>query len=134
VLDLMRFPHLITTPLMGAPRLSAGNQAERKFRTIGAGGCEEAEISHCATIGVIVHCLRPVFSNYLFAPTTKDQLDSSKLMMFASLLGEQAYSLSQMKRWIRRFKEGDLSCERDNHIFHWSHIFGPRCTSPPREI
>jgi hypothetical protein len=29
----------------------------------------------------------------------------------SSILGEQVYSLSQAKRWIRRFKDGDLSCE-----------------------
>jgi hypothetical protein len=28
-----------------------------------------------------------------------------------SVFGERTYSLSSMKRWIRQFKDGDLSCE-----------------------
>jgi hypothetical protein len=32
----------------------------------------------------------------------------------SSVLGEQTYSLSQAKRWIRRLKDGDLSCEDDD--------------------
>jgi histone-lysine N-methyltransferase SETMAR len=32
----------------------------------------------------------------------------------SSVLGEQAYSLSQSKRWIHRFKDGDLSCEDED--------------------
>jgi hypothetical protein len=31
-----------------------------------------------------------------------------------SVLGEHAYSLSQTKRWISRFKDGDLSSEDDD--------------------
>jgi histone-lysine N-methyltransferase SETMAR len=32
----------------------------------------------------------------------------------SSVLGGQVYSLSQVKRWIRRFKDGDLSCEDED--------------------
>jgi hypothetical protein len=31
-----------------------------------------------------------------------------------SVLGDEACSLSQTKRWIRRFKDGDLSCEDED--------------------
>jgi hypothetical protein len=32
----------------------------------------------------------------------------------SSVLGQQAYSLSQTKRWIRRFADSDLSCEDED--------------------
>jgi hypothetical protein len=43
----------------------------------------------------------------------------------ASLLGEQVCLLLRAKRWIHRFKEGDLSREDDGYIFHWNQTFGP---------
>jgi hypothetical protein len=45
-------------------------------------------------------------------------------MELSSVLGEQAYSLSQTKQWIRRFKDGDLSCEHDDDVFPWNETFG----------
>jgi hypothetical protein len=45
-----------------------------------------------------------------------------------SVLGEQARSLSRL---VRRFKDGDLSCD---HILHWNEISGPQCSSSRTEI
>jgi hypothetical protein len=47
----------------------------------------------------------------------------------SSVLGEQAYSLSQAKRWIRRFKDSNISCNENDDIFRSTQIFGPRWTS-----
>jgi hypothetical protein len=48
---------------------------------------------------------------FLFVKSLRSKLARVELW---SSLGEQAHSLCQMKRWISRFKEGDLSSEDDH--------------------
>jgi hypothetical protein len=77
------------------------------------------------------HFKQRVALKFLFL---KGQRHKAAHIELSSVLGEQAYSLSQAKGWIRRFKDGGISCEDDDYIFHSDQTFGLQCISPRKEI
>jgi hypothetical protein len=68
-------------------------------------------LSDCTSRHWMDHFEWRVALTFLFLKGLRCKASQTEL---SSVFGAKAYRLSQAKRWIRRFKDGDLSCEDDD--------------------